>query len=456
MPSPLEVVVLAAGKGTRMRSALPKVLHSLGGTPMLHHVLNKAQALGADRMHVVVGHQADTVKAQTPHPVNWILQAEQLGTGHAVQQVLPDIGEQGVVLILYGDVPLVSQDTLTRCVDAAARDQVALVTADFEDPAALGRIVRNSEGAIQAIVEYKDATEAERSITEINSGILAAPASRLKALLAEINNDNAQGEYYLTDIIALAVDAGLVVDGIVAASPEEVTGVNDRVQLAELERIYQRGLANALQRGGVTMADPDRVDIRGTVTAAEDVFIDVNVVFEGDVVLEAGASIGPHTFIRNATIGAGARVEPNTTVDGAVLGAEVSVGPFARIRPGTELGDRVKIGNFVETKKAILGAGSKASHLTYLGDVTIGKDCNIGAGTVTCNYDGINKHRTEIGDDVFVGTNSTLVAPLVLGSGAFVAAGSTITHDVGDAELGVGRGKQRNIQGWTRPDKRDS
>ena len=454
MPSSLEVVVLAAGKGTRMRSALPKVLHPLAGMPMLHHVLAKAQALGATQTHVVVGHQAEVVQAKTPTAVNWVLQEQQLGTGHAMQQVLPHVADDAVVLNLYGDVPLVSEETLERCVAAAESGRVALVTADFADPAALGRIVRDDAGAIQAIVEYKDANEAQRAITEINSGILAAPATQLKTLLAQITNDNAQGEYYLTDIIELAVAAGIEVEGVLAATPEEVTGVNDRVQLAELERFFQQQQAEALQRGGVTIADPARIDIRGSVTAGEDVFIDVNVVFEGDVVLESGASIGPHTHIRNARIGAGARVESNSTVDGAVLGARASVGPFARIRPGSELGEDVKIGNFVETKKAQLGARSKASHLTYLGDVSIGSDCNIGAGTVTCNYDGINKHRTEIGDDVFVGTNSTLVAPLALGSGSFVAAGSTITHDLGDAELGVGRGKQRNIQGWTRPDKR--
>ncbi|MEM6708527.1 MAG: bifunctional UDP-N-acetylglucosamine diphosphorylase/glucosamine-1-phosphate N-acetyltransferase GlmU [Pseudomonadota bacterium] len=454
MPPPLEVVVLAAGKGTRMKSQRPKVLHELAGKAMLHHVLDKATALGAVNTHVVVGHQADTVREQTPHRANWVLQTEQLGTGHALQQVVPHLRDDSIVLTLYGDVPLVSEDTLSRCVAAAQSGRVALVTADFADPAALGRIIRNKDGQITAIVEYKDASKTQRAITEINSGILAVPGALLKTLLARLTNDNAQGEYYLTDVVELAVADGVAVDGVIAAKPEEVTGVNDRVQLAELERIFQRDQVEALQRAGVTIADPGRVDIRGSLTAASDVFIDVNVVFEGDVVLEAGARVGPHCFIRNAHIGANATVESHTSVDGAVLQSEALAGPFARLRPGTELGPGVKIGNFVETKKAVLGAGSKASHLTYLGDVTVGKNCNIGAGTVTCNYDGINKHRTEIGDDVFVGTNSTLVAPLSLGNGSFVAAGSTITLNLNDSDLGVGRGKQRNIKGWTRPDKR--
>ncbi|MEM1434084.1 MAG: bifunctional UDP-N-acetylglucosamine diphosphorylase/glucosamine-1-phosphate N-acetyltransferase GlmU [Pseudomonadota bacterium] len=452
--TPLEVVVLAAGKGTRMRSSLPKVMHLLAGKPMLHHVLDKAQALNATAMHVVVGHQAERVEAETPYPANWVLQKEQLGTGHAMMQVAPHLEDGSLVLVLYGDVPLVSEATLARCVESAAAGKLALITAVFSDPAALGRIVRSSDGAIKAIVEYKDATAEQRCIEEINSGILAVGAAELKQMLKRITNENAQQEYYLTDIVELAVSDGLNVEGIVAERPEEVTGVNDRVQLSELERIHQLDLATELQRAGVTVADPARIDIRGRVIAGQDVFIDANVVFEGEVVLEDGASVGPHTFIRNARIQRGARVEPNSTVDGATLGPQSSVGPFARIRPGTELAEGVKIGNFVETKKARIGAGSKASHLTYLGDVTIGIDCNIGAGTVTCNYDGINKHKTEIGDDVFVGTNSTLVAPLTLGNGAFVAAGSTITNNLGDGDLGVGRGKQRNIQGWTRPDKR--
>lgn len=451
---PLEVVVLAAGKGTRMRSSLPKVLHPIGGLPMLHHVLNKAQALQASTVHVVVGHQADTVRDQTELPVNWVVQEQQRGTGHAVMQVAPHIADDSVVLVLYGDVPLVSEDTLTRAVIAARDGRVGLVTAEFADPAALGRIVRDAQNNVCAIVEHADASPEQRAIREINSGILALPATHLKALLARIKDNNSQGEYYLTDVIALAVAAGLAVEAVSAARPEEVTGVNDRVQLAQLERLYQLELATALQRAGATLADPARVDIRGSVTTAEDVFIDFNVLFEGTVILESGASIGPNTVIRDSRIGAGARVEANSTVDGAELGARSSVGPFARIRPGSVLGECVKVGNFVETKQAQLGPNSKASHLSYLGDVTIGADCNVGAGTVTCNFDGVTKHRTQIGDDVFVGTNSTLVAPLTLGSGSFVAAGSTITGNIAAGELGVGRGKQRNIQGWTRPDKR--
>lgn len=462
----LEIVILAAGQGSRMRSAVPKVLHPIAGRPMLAHVLDTALGLNAARIHVVVGHQADSVRraieAETRFgdaPLNWVIQAEQKGTAHAVAQALPDIADDSVVLVTYADVPLVSSETLARCIAAATGGDVpalALVTAELDDPAQLGRIVRDGTGDIQAIVEFADASEAERAIKEINSGILAFAGGAMKQLIAQIEPQNAQGEYYLTDLIALAVARHIPVCGLVSPLPEEVSGINDRVQLAEAERRFQMRAVEALMRSGVTMADPARVDVRGTVDAGEDCFIDVNVVLEGEVWIGKGVRIGPGSVIRDSVLGDGVRVEAQTIVEGADVAARCALGPFARIRPGTVLGEEVRIGNFVETKKARLGRGTKASHLSYLGDATLGEDCNVGAGTVTCNYDGVDKHPTEIGDDVFVGTNSTLIAPIEIGSGAFVAAGSTVTAKVAGGDLVVGRGRQRNISGWTRPDKREN
>lgn len=466
----LEVVVLAAGQGTRMRSSLPKVLHPIAGQPMLAHVLETALGLSAARIHVVVGHEADAVRSAiesdarfSAAPLNWVLQAEQKGTAHAVAQALPDVADEAVVLVTYGDVPLVTADTLSRCIAATGEggkvgeaSGLALVTAEFSDPAQLGRIVRNDSGAIQAIVEYADADPEIRAIKEINSGILALAGSSMKSMVAEIEPQNAQGEYYLTDLVALAVKKGIPVQGLVSTEASEVNGINDRSQLADAERIYQRRTTDALMRSGVSMADPSRVDIRGRVSAGEDCFFDVNVILKGDVRLGRGVRIGPGSVIVDSVLGDGVVVEAHTVVEGAEVASRCSLGPFARIRPGTVLGEEVKIGNFVETKKARLGRGTKAGHLTYLGDAEIGEECNVGAGTVTCNYDGIDKHLTRIGDNVFVGTNSTLVAPIDIGSGSFVAAGSTVTIPVSDGELAVGRGKQRNISGWTRPDQRKS
>ncbi|MEZ5553736.1 MAG: bifunctional UDP-N-acetylglucosamine diphosphorylase/glucosamine-1-phosphate N-acetyltransferase GlmU [Pseudomonadales bacterium] len=452
--SSLEVVVLAAGQGTRMRSSLPKVLHPLAGRPMLAHVLATVGELQPARVHVVVGHGSGRVRETIGNAVNWVEQAEQKGTGHAVAQALPYIEDAATVLVVYGDVPLVSAATLTACVAAAASGALGLVTAHFDDPAELGRILRDSAGRIQAIVEYKDASADQRGIHEINSGILALNAQALRELLAKIEPKNAQAEFYLTDLITLAHEHQIEVKGLLAASQVEVTGVNDRVQLALLERSYQQQQAQKLMRCGVTIADPFRLDIRGVVVAGEDCTIDVNVVFEGSVRLGRGVYIGPGAVIRDSELGDGVRVEAHTLVDGATVDANCSLGPFARIRPGTVLGEGVKIGNFVETKKARLGRGTKASHLTYLGDANIGEDCNIGAGTVTCNYDGIEKHQTDIGDRVFVGTNSTLVAPIEIATDAFVAAGSTVTSKVAEGELAVGRTRQRNIKGWVRPDQR--
>ncbi|MEM7081043.1 MAG: bifunctional UDP-N-acetylglucosamine diphosphorylase/glucosamine-1-phosphate N-acetyltransferase GlmU [Pseudomonadota bacterium] len=451
----VDVVILAAGKGTRMRSQLSKVLHPLAGKPLLHHVLDTANALNPRQMLVVVGHQADAVRASVGARASFVEQAEQNGTGHAVQLAMPQIADDGVVLVLYGDVPLVEQATMQAAIDSAVAGRIGLVVADFVRPDALGRIVRDVAGEIQAIVEYKDASPAQREITEINSGIMAIPAAPLRGWLANLKADNAQAEYYLTDVIAMAVADGVAVDGIFAGSEDEVTGVNDRAQLARLERAYQAQQTAALMAAGVTMADPARVDIRGTLRAGEDCFIDINTVFEGTVSLGRDVHIGPGAVIIDSQLADRVTVHPHTVVEGAMVGADASLGPFARVRPGSNFGAGVKIGNFVETKKATLGDGTKASHLAYLGDATIGDACNIGAGTVTCNYDGINKHPTHIGDNVFVGTNSTLVAPLEIETDAFVGAGSTVTTKVEAGDLAVGRAKQRNIKGWTRPDQRD-
>ncbi|MGD8417407.1 MAG: bifunctional UDP-N-acetylglucosamine diphosphorylase/glucosamine-1-phosphate N-acetyltransferase GlmU [Pseudomonadales bacterium] len=463
LDKPLEIVVLAAGQGKRMRSALPKVLHPLAGRSMLSHVLTTARALEPTRIHVVVGHQGNLVResieadpALAGVPLNWVEQAEQRGTAHAVSQALPDIDDGSVVLVTYGDVPLVREPTLCRCASAAAEGALALVTAEFADPAELGRIVRDASGAIRAIVEFADADQAQRGIREINSGILALGGAQLRELLGRIQPHNRQGEYYLTDLVSLAVDRNVPVVGLLCREPFDVTGINDRIQLAAVEREFQRRLAEELMSAGVTIADPARIDVRGTVEAGPDCFLDVNVVLKGRVRLGRGVTIGPGCVVVDSELGDGVFLDAHTVVEGLHAGAGCVLGPFARIRPGTELAEQVKIGNFVEAKKAKLGRGTKASHLTYLGDATLGEHCNVGAGTVTCNYDGINKHQTTIGDGVFVGTNSTLVAPLEIAAGSYVAAGSTITSRVDRDELAIGRARQRNISGWTRPDQRPS
>jgi bifunctional UDP-N-acetylglucosamine pyrophosphorylase / glucosamine-1-phosphate N-acetyltransferase len=451
---PLEVVVLAAGQGKRMASRRPKVLHQLAGRPLLRHVLDTVAALQPNRIHVVVGHGADQVREALPDDVVWVLQSERRGTGHAVRLTLPGIASDAVMLVVYGDVPLVSEATLRSCVETASRGGLALVTAQQDEPAQLGRILRDGQGAIRGIVEYRDADEPTRAIREINSGIMAAPRSLLAPLLERLRPDNAQAEYYLTDVVGLAVAAGAPVTGLCTADPDEVRGINDRAELAALERLCQARQVANLMAAGVSVADPRRLDIRGRVTAGQDCFLDVNVVLEGDVVLGADVHVGPGTLIRDSAIGDGTRIEAHTVIDGARIGPACVVGPFARLRPGTQLAERVRIGNFVETKKAVMGPASKANHLAYLGDVTLGADCNVGAGTITCNYDGVDKHATQIGDRVFVGTNSTLVAPVTIESDAYVAAGSTVTSKVKAGELAVGRGRQRNIAGWVRPDRR--
>ena len=450
----LEVVVLAAGAGTRMRSRTPKVLHLLAGRPLLAHVLDTAFRLEPDRCHVVVGDQADEVKAyfcDEPR-ISWVLQEPRLGSGHAAAQALPTVADDATVLVLLGDVPLVRAETLNQCV-AATGDGISLVTIDLPDPSGFGRILRR-DGRIVGIVEDADATAEQLAITEINTGILAAPKAILDALLGTLNRDNKQGEYYLTDIVAKADLDGIPVTGIDGRVPEEVMGVNDRAQLAQLERYYQRGLAHELMGHGVAVMDPARLDIRGRLKAGRDCVIDVDVVFEGEVTLGECVEVGPGCVIRDSVLGDGVEVQPMSYIDGAVIASGCRIGPYARLRPGTELAESVHIGNFVETKKASLGAGAKANHLAYLGDADVGAGTNVGAGAITCNYDGVDKHRTEIGENVFIGTNSTLVAPLTIDDEAYVGAGSTITKTVAREDLAIGRGRQRNIQGWTPPAKR--
>ncbi|NVD36335.1 bifunctional UDP-N-acetylglucosamine diphosphorylase/glucosamine-1-phosphate N-acetyltransferase GlmU [Marinobacter lutaoensis] len=452
--SPLHVVILAAGQGSRMKSSLPKVLHPVAGKPMLHHVIETAMALDAEQIHVVIGHAGDRVReASDTYPVNWVEQSEQLGTGHAVAQVLPHLPDQARVLILYGDVPLTRTQTLHQLTDTLDERQLGLLTVTLDDPNGYGRIVRNREGRVVAIVEHKDATEAQRAIREVNTGILAVLARHLKAWLPSLSNRNAQGEYYLTDIIGLAAAQGITIRVAQPATVTEVEGVNNRVQLAALERAWQRQQAERLMLAGVTLADPERLDVRGQVTVGQDVFIDANVLLEGDVVLEEGVRVGFGCVIRDSRIARGTEIHPYSVIESSVIGENAQIGPFARFRPGNTLAANTKVGNFVEIKKSVVGAGSKINHLSYVGDARLGERVNVGAGTITCNYDGANKHATVIGDGAFIGSNTSLVAPVTVGSDATIGAGSTITRDVADTELAVARGKQRNIAGWERPKK---
>lgn len=449
----LDIVILAAGQGTRMRSALPKVLHPVAGKSMLGHVIDTARALAPQGIHVVIGHGAEQVRERlAADDLQFVLQAQQLGTGHAVAQALPGLAAERV-LILYGDVPLIEQGTLERLLVKVASDRLALLTVELADPTGYGRILRDASGQVTAIVEHKDASEAQRAIREGNTGILAVPRARLADWLGRLSNDNVQGEYYLTDVIAMAVADGLRVDTEQPRDAMEVQGANDRLQLAELERHYQWRAGRQLMAQGVTLRDPARFDVRGEVSVGRDVLIDVNVILEGRVVIEDDVEIGPNCVIRNSTLRRGAVVKANSHLDGAELGEGADCGPFARLRPGTVLGAKAHVGNFVELKNAVLGEGAKAGHLSYLGDAEIGARSNIGAGTITCNYDGANKHRTVLGEDVFIGSNSALVAPLIVGSGATTGAGSTVTQDVPADALAVGRARQRNIEGWQRPVK---
>ncbi len=452
----LSVVILAAGQGTRMRSALPKVLHPVGGRPMLAHVIDAAAALTPQEIVVVHGHGGDAVReALGDHSARWVEQTEQLGTGHAAAQALEHIDDRQTVLVLCGDVPLIAPRTLGRLTDAAGPQSVGLLTVHLEDPTGYGRIVRDDAGEVRRIVEEKDATPVQRRITEIHTGMLAAPAGRLRRWVAGLDRANAQGEIYLTDVIASAVTEGWRVCTVVPGQRSEVMGVNDRVQLAEVERRYQYRQAEALMRDGVTLKDPYRFELRGTLEAGRDVVIDVGVVIEGRVRLGEGVVVGPYSVLRDTELGEGVRIEPHCLVDGARIGAASRIGPFARVRPGTALDRQVHIGNFVEIKQAEVGEGSKINHLSYVGDATVGKHVNIGAGTITCNYDGANKHRTVIGDAAFIGSDTQLVAPVSVGAGATIGAGSTITRDAPGGELTLSRVKQETRAGWQRPQKRD-
>lgn len=450
----LNVVILAAGQGKRMRSRLPKVLHPVGGQPLLSHVLDCAQALEPAAIHVVIGHGSEQIRAALEVPgLSWVVQDQQLGTGHAVAQVLPAIADDISLLVLYGDVPLLRPATLRPLLSDAAGDALALLTASLSEPTGYGRIVRDPAGRVVRIVEERDASAAERAIHEINTGIMAAPAGRLRRWVGQLDNRNAQGEYYLTDCIALAVAEGTPVVANRAHDASEVAGINDRLQLAATERIYQRRQAERLLLAGVTLADPARLEVRGQVDSGQDVTIDIDVVLAGRVELDAGVSIGPYCLIRDSRIGPGTVIDAHSVIEGAVIGADCRVGPFARLRPGTVLEQGVHIGNFVETKNAVVGTGSKANHLSYLGDTALGASVNIGAGTITCNYDGAHKHRTVIEDDVFIGSNTALVAPIHIGRGATVGAGSTLSRDVAAGNLTLTRAPLREVPGWQRPRK---
>ena len=449
----LDIVILAAGQGTRMRSALPKVLHAIAGKSMLGHVIDTARLLQPKSIHVVIGHGADKVREQlAADDLSFVLQAEQLGTGHAVAQALPQLSAENV-LILYGDVPLIEVATLQRLLQKVSREQLGLLTVELADPTGYGRIVRDQAGQVQAIVEHKDASAAQRAIAEGNTGILAVPGSRLADWLGRLSNSNAQGEYYLTDVIAMAVTDGLVVATEQAGDEMEVLGANDRIQLAQLERHYQYRAGRRLMAQGVSLIDPARFDVRGEVTVGRDVLVDINVILEGRVVIEDNVQIGPNCVIKDSVLRQGAIIKANSHLDGAEVGEGADCGPFARLRPGSVLGAKAHVGNFVELKNAKLGEGAKAGHLSYLGDAEIGARSNIGAGTITCNYDGATKFKTVLGEDVFIGPNSALVAPVSLGDGATTGAGSTVTADVPANTLAVGRAKQRNIEGWKRPVK---
>ena len=447
------VIILAAGKGTRMRSSLPKVLQPLAGRPLLGHVIETAKKLQADKIIAIYGHGGPLVQNEfSQEQVQWVEQAEQLGTGHAVKMALPALPQDGLALILSGDVPCITQQTLQKLLDASQASGIGLVTLTLPDASGYGRIVREN-GNIQAIVEHKDASDAQRQIQEINTGIYCVSNARLHQWLPKLSNSNAQGEYYLTDIVAMAIEDGLEVASVEPEMAFEVEGVNDRVQLAALEREYQAFQAKQLMQQGVHLIDPSRFDLRGQLTAGQDVRIDINVIIEGDCELGDNVEIGAGCVIKNTKIAAGTKVQPYSVFDNAVVGENAQIGPFSRLRPGAKLANEVHIGNFVEVKNSSIGLGSKANHFTYLGDAEVGAGSNIGAGTITCNYDGANKFKTIIGDAAFIGSNSSLVAPVVIGNGATVGAGSVITRDVADNSLAFERSKQVAKEDYQRPQK---
>lgn len=449
-------VILAAGKGTRMRSSLPKVLHKLSGRSMLGHVVAAVESLGKAKKIIVTGHGAEQVEQQFKSPTTiFTQQKEQLGTGHAVHMAVPELCSDAVVIVLYGDVPLIRPATIQKILAVVTESTMGLLTINLDQPTGYGRIVRNTKGDITEIIEQKDASVEQLKITEVNTGVLALQSSQLRDWLPKITNNNAQGEYYLTDLVAIAREAGVEIISVNPESATEVEGVNNRVQLSQLERAHQRQLAEVLMESGTSLADPARFDQRGELSAGTDNFIDINCVFNGSVTIGSNVSIGANCQISDSTIGDGVSILPNTIIESSVVGDRAVVGPFARLRPGTKMESDTKVGNFVETKKTLVGKGSKINHLSYVGDAQLGENVNIGAGTITCNYDGVSKHKTDLGDGVFVGSNSTLVAPIKVDKGGFIAAGSTVTTEVPSDSLAVGRAKQRNIKGWKRPTKKE-
>ncbi len=450
----LNVVILAAGKGTRMRSELPKVLHPVAHKPMVEHVIDTAKALGSETVNLVYGYGGDKLRAAVSDAsLNWVLQAEQLGTGHAVARAVPHISDDDTVLVLYGDVPLIQAQTLRALLEARPENGLAVLTVNLDDPTGYGRVERDN-GKVVGIIEHKDADPGQLTIKEVNTGIMALPGGRLKRWLGQLSSDNAQGEYYLTDVIAMAHKDGAEITTAQPRSALEVEGANNRAQLARLERAYQLREADKLMLAGANLRDPSRVDIRGNIQVGTDVMIDVNTVFEGDVTLGNNVTVGAGAVIINSQIADNAVIKPYSIIENAIVGTHASAGPFARLRPGAELKQDAHVGNFVEMKKTVLGKGSKAGHLSYLGDANIGEKVNIGAGTITCNYDGVNKSLTRIDDGAFIGSNSSLVAPVEIGKMATVGAGSVITSNVDDEQLAVARGKQRNLTGWPRPVKK--
>ncbi|HDL4232547.1 TPA: bifunctional UDP-N-acetylglucosamine diphosphorylase/glucosamine-1-phosphate N-acetyltransferase GlmU [Mannheimia haemolytica] len=450
----LSVVILAAGKGTRMYSDLPKVLHPVAGKPMVKHVIDTAKQLDAQQIHLIYGHGADLLKARlSEEPVNWVFQAEQLGTGHAMQQAAPFFADDENIVMLYGDAPLITKATLERLIAAKPENGIALLTVELENPTGYGRIIREN-GSVVAIVEQKDANEAQLKVKEVNTGVMVASGASFKKWLKNLNNNNAQGEYYITDVIAMANQEGFKVQAVQATEFMEVEGANNRLQLAALERFYQKREAEKLLLAGVTIIDPSRFDLRGTVTHGKDVQIDVNVILEGEIKLGNNVKIGAGCVLKNCEIGDNVEIKPYSVIEDSIVGAKSAIGPFSRLRPGAELAEETHIGNFVEIKKATIGKGSKVNHLTYVGDAEIGKECNIGAGVITCNYDGANKFKTIIGDNVFVGSDSQLIAPVTIASGSTIGAGATVTKDIAENELVISRVPQRHIQDWQRPTKK--
>lgn len=451
---PLSVVILAAGKGTRMYSDLPKVLHPIAGKPIVQHVIDTALKLNAQQIHLVYGHGGDLLKEKlAEQPLNWVLQEKQLGTGHAMQQAAPYFKDDENIVMLYGDVPLITEETLQRLIAIKPENGIGLLTVTLDDPTGYGRIIRKN-GDVVGIVEHKDANAEQLAINEINTGILVAKGGDFKRWLTQLDNNNAQGEFYITDIIALAHQEGNAIKTVHPYKHSEVDGVNNRLQLATLERIYQREQADKLLLSGVMLLDPARFDLRGELICGKDVLIDANVIIEGKVTLGNRVEIQSGCVLRNCTIGDGSIISPYSVIEDSTLESGCTIGPFARLRPGTVLKENVHVGNFVETKKAVMGKGSKAGHLSYLGDAQIGSNVNIGAGTITCNYDGANKHQTVIGDDVFVGSDTQLVAPVTVANGATIGAGTTVTNDVNENELVISRVRQKQISNWKRPVKK--